>query len=127
MFVVRLDVAVDGVFEVGDGFEDAASDFSARDRREESFDRVEPRRRGRREVEGPVADDRRAILRRWDACVCRVVVDDGVNDLSGRHGALDGIEEANELLVPMLAHAASDHGSVENVQAANSVVVPLRL
>jgi hypothetical protein len=27
-----------------------------------------------------------------------IVVDDGVNDFSGRHGALDGVEEANELL-----------------------------
>jgi hypothetical protein len=30
---VSLDVAADGVFEIGDGFEDAASDFSAGDDR----------------------------------------------------------------------------------------------
>jgi hypothetical protein len=45
-----------------------------------------------------------------------IVVDDGVDDFSGRHGALDGVEEANELLVAMPSHAASDHGSVEDVE-----------
>ena len=45
-----------------------------------------------------------------------VVVDDGVNDLSGRDGPLDGVEEANELLVAMPSHAASDHGSVDDVE-----------
>lgn len=37
---MRLDIAVDGVFEIGDGFEHAASDFSARDRREKCFKRL---------------------------------------------------------------------------------------
>ena len=48
--------------------------------------------------------------------VSGIVVDDGVDDFSGRHGALDGLEEANELLVAMPSHAASDHGSVEDVE-----------
>ena len=48
-----LDISADGPFEIGDGFEDAASDFSAGDGREESFDGIEPRRRGRREMAGP--------------------------------------------------------------------------
>ena len=46
-----------------------------------------------------------------------IVVDDGVDDFSGRHGALDGLEEANELLgAAMPSHAASDHGSVEDIE-----------
>jgi len=53
VLVVRLDIALDGVFEIGDGFEDASPDFAAGDNREKSFDRVEPRRRGRREMECP--------------------------------------------------------------------------
>ena len=40
-----------------------------------------------------------------------IVVDDGVDDFSGRYGALDGVEEANELLLAMPFHAASDRGS----------------
>ena len=37
-----------------------------------------------------------------------IVVDNCVDDFYGRHGALDGIEEANELLVAMPSHATSD-------------------
>ena len=46
-----VDIAADGVLEIGDGFEDAAMDFSAGDGREKSFDRVEPRRRSQMERE----------------------------------------------------------------------------
>jgi hypothetical protein len=53
IFVVRLDVALDGVFEIGDGFENATPDFSAGDGRKKSFDRVEPRRRCRGEMKRP--------------------------------------------------------------------------
>ena len=56
-----------------------------------------------------------------------VVVNDGMDDFSGRDGALDGVEEANEFLVAMPSHAASDHGSSRMLSAANRVVVPLRL
>ena len=44
-----------------------------------------------------------------------VVVDDGVNDFSGRNSALESVEEADELLVAMPSHAAPDHGSIEEV------------
>ncbi len=50
---MRLEVAADRVLEIGDGLEDAASDFAPRDGREEPFDGIEPRRGGRREVERP--------------------------------------------------------------------------
>ena len=47
------DVAADGVFEVGDGFEDAASDTPAGDGREEAFDGVEPGCGGGGEMKHP--------------------------------------------------------------------------
>jgi hypothetical protein len=50
-----------------------------------------------------------------------------VDDLSDRHFRLDGIEEADELLVPMALHVAADDGAVEHVSAAKSVVVPFLL
>jgi hypothetical protein len=40
---VRLVVSLDGVLKLGDGFEDAATNFSERDGREKSFDSIEPR------------------------------------------------------------------------------------
>src|SRR6516165_7383557 len=45
-----------------------------------------------------------------------VVVEDGVDGLSGGGLALDGVEEADELLVAMALHVAADHGSVKDVQ-----------
>ncbi len=44
-----------------------------------------------------------------------VVVDDRVDRLSGRNLALDDVEKADELLMPMTLHVAADHGSVEHV------------
>ena len=44
-----------------------------------------------------------------------VVVDDGVDFFSRRHVRLDGVEEANELLVPVALHIAADHGAIEDI------------
>ncbi len=84
-----LDVAGNLGFELGHGFEDAAPDFSAGGGREEAFDGVQPRGRGRREVEGPA----RMIgepLHDSGALVSGVVIENGVNDLACRHAAFDG-------------------------------------
>ena len=51
--IVLVDVAADGVLEVGDGREDAASDAPSGDDGEEVFDGVEPGARGGREMEHP--------------------------------------------------------------------------
>lgn len=40
-----------------------------------------------------------------------------MDDLAGRDGALDGIEELGEFLVGVLRHAAADHGNIENVES----------
>jgi hypothetical protein len=45
-----------------------------------------------------------------------VVVEDEVNDLADRHLGLDGIEEADELLMPVALHAAADHHAFQDVQ-----------
>src|SRR4051812_38802900 len=54
-----------------------------------------------------------AHLRMLVGCV---VVDDGVDRFWGRHLRLDGIEEADELLVPVSLHVAADDGAVEDVE-----------
>jgi hypothetical protein len=46
----------------------------------------------------------------------RVVVDDGLDQLACWDIALDGVEEADELLVPVPLHAPSDHPPVQHVQ-----------
>ena len=45
-----------------------------------------------------------------------VVVGDGMDELAGRHGPLDRIEEADELLMAMLLHAPADDLAVQYVQ-----------
>ena len=64
------------------------------------------------------------VQRGWRASQCTdlgmlvggVVVDDGVDQLAGRDLRLDGVEEADELLMPMALHAAADHRAVQHVE-----------
>jgi hypothetical protein len=51
----------------------------------------------------------------WDV-LGGIVVDDGVDRLSLRHLRLDGIEEADELLMAVALHVVSDDGAVEDVE-----------
>ena len=60
---------------------------------------------------------RRQPLANLRMLVGRVVVDDGVDRLSGRHLRFDGVEEANELLVPVALHVMTDDGAVEDVES----------
>ena len=45
-----------------------------------------------------------------------IVVDDGMDHLSLRHLRLDGVEEADELLMAVALHVLSDDGAVEDVE-----------
>ena len=56
-----------------------------------------------------------------------VIIEDHVDRLVGRHLALDGIEKADEFLVPVALHAAADDFALEDIEDANRVVVPWRL
>jgi hypothetical protein len=56
-----------------------------------------------------------------------VVVENHVDRFGGRHLVLDGIEKADEFLMPVALHAAPDDLAFRISGAANRVVVPLRL
>jgi hypothetical protein len=113
--VVLGEIAVDGGLEVDQRVESAALQAAAGQRGEEGLDGVEPGAGGRREVEGParMTGEPGADL---GMLVGGVVVEDGVDQLAGRYRALDGIEEAEELLVPVPRHALADHAAVEHVE-----------
>ncbi len=98
-----MDVTVDGSLEIDDRVEYAALQAAACERREEALDSVDPRTGFGREVEHPA---RMAGEPGPDfgVLVGAIVVDDGMDHVAGRDGALDCIEEADELLVAM-AHA----------------------
>lgn len=110
-----VDVAVDGGLKIDDGSEDAAADAPAGEDGEEALDGIEPGGRGGREVEGPSRVPRQpgAGLGMF---VGPVVVKNDMDDLSSRDLALDRVQEADELLVRMLLHAAADAHPVEDVE-----------
>src|SRR4030081_2292523 len=76
---------------------------------------VEPGRRGRREVKRPAGMPGQPFLY-LGMFVGRVVVDDGVDRHSHRHLRLGGVEEADELLVPVALHVAADDGAVKHIE-----------
>src|SRR5271165_1038056 len=98
--VVIVEEAVDRGLEVGDGSEDAALETALGQDGEEALDGVEPGGRGRGEVERP-ARVAREPSPHGGMLVGGVVVDNRVDRLSDRNLALDGVEEADELLMPM--------------------------
>jgi hypothetical protein len=100
-FIVRLgQEAVDGGLEVNDRLKDAALQAAAGELGEVAFDGIQPGGGCRGEVEGKA---RMALEPSADLCVLvgRVVVEDDVNQLSGREFGLDGIEKADEFLIPV--------------------------
>ena len=46
----------------------------------------------------------------------RVIVEDNMDVLAGRHLALDAVEEADEFLMAMAGHVLADHGAVQHVE-----------
>src|SRR5271154_6016721 len=105
-----IDIAADGVLEIGDGCEDAASDAPAGDDGEEAFDGVDPGSGGWGEMEGPARMIGEPLNDLW-MFVGGIVVGDGVDDLSGWDGALDGIEKLDEFLMGVGLHTAAEDGS----------------
>ena len=46
-----------------------------------------------------------------------IVIDNGVDQLAGRHLALNGVQKADELLVAVALHAAADNAAVQCVES----------
>ena len=118
--IVVLDEAVDRGLEVDDRAEHATLEPAAGEPGEEGLDRVQPGAGGRGEVE----DEARMTAepaQHLGVLVGGVVVEDDVDQLAGRHGAFDGVQEADELLVAMALHALADDGAVEHVDRGEQV------
>ncbi len=126
MLVMLVEEAIDGRLEVDDGVEDAAFQSSLGELGKKAFDGIEPRARRRREVEGEalVTGQPGPNL---GMLVSGVIIEDYMHDLAGRYFRLDGVQEADELLMAVTLHVAPDHRPIEDISAAKSVVVPWRL
>jgi hypothetical protein len=105
----------DSGLEIFDGVEHATLKPPPREFGEEAF-HGEPGCRSGREVKCPARMPGKpcAHLRMF---VDGVVIDDGVDGLSLRHLRLDGIEEADELLMAVALHAMANDGAVEHVES----------
>ena len=110
------DKAIDGGLEIDNASEDAPFQPLLGKFGEEALDGVKPRAGGRREVEG---EARMSIepLTHLGMLVGSVVVEDHVHDLSDRYLRLNGVEEADELLVTMALHTSSDDPAFEDIES----------
>src|SRR5271168_5481106 len=71
--------------------------------------------RGRGEVEGPARMTRQPS-QHFGMFVGGIVVEHRVDRLLGRDLAFDGVEEADELEMPVALHAAPDDRSIEHAE-----------
>ena len=119
MIIGFAEEAINRGLEIDDRAEHAAFEAALGQLGEEALDGVELGGRGRRVMEhkarmptepGP----------RLGMFVRAVIVEDHVNDLADRDLGLDGVQEPDELLVPVALHAASDHLAVEHVTSRSA-------
>src|SRR5260370_11415053 len=101
------DEAVDGGLEVDDRAKDAALEAAPGEFGEEALDGIEPRARGRGEVEDEARMARQPGLD-LRMLMGGVVVDDDVDDLTGGGFRLDRSPEAEEILLPVAVPAAGE-------------------
>jgi hypothetical protein len=107
--------SMDGGFQLLDGPEDAAFEALFGELCEEAFDGVEPRCRGRGEVE----DEARMAIEPFHdlgVLVRGIIVDDGMDRLFSGDIGIDGVEEADELLMAMTLHALPEDVAFEDVE-----------
>ena len=101
--------------EADDGAEHTTFEPPLGELGKETLDRVEPRGGRWCEMECPAwmphqpGPDLGMLVR----CI---VVGDGVDQFARRDTGLDGVEEPNELLMPVTLHAAPDHPAVQYIE-----------
>ena len=118
--------AVDGGLEVDDRVKDTALQAASGELGEVAFDGIEPGGGCRGEVEGKagMAFEPSADL---FVLVGGVVVEDDMNQLSGREFGLDGIEKADEFLMTVPLHAATDNLAFQHVEGGKQRGRPVPL
>ena len=114
MGVVVFEEVVDGFWEAGHRAEDAALEPASGEDGEEAFDGDEPGGGTLCELEGPARMTREPPAH-VGMLESGAIVEACVDGLAGGNLTLDGIEEADELLVAVALHVAADHHSIEGV------------
>ena len=116
VFVGFGDEAIDGFLEIDERVEDAAFESPSCEFGKEALDGVEPGGGGWREVEDKplVAIEPGADL--W-MLMDGVVIEDDMDGFFRRNLGVDHVQKADEFLVPVELHIASDHRPVEHIQS----------
>lgn len=113
LLISLVEEELDCGLKVGDRPKDAALLSALCDGREEALDGVEARGGCWREMECPpqMGAEPMADFRMLMSCV---IVENGVDRLSRRNLLRDGAQKADELLMAMALHIATDHRGVEH-------------
>ena len=114
VFVSFSDEAIDGGLKIDERVKDATFKPPSCKFGEEALDGVEPGRGGWREMEDKplVAIEPGADL--W-MLMDGVVVEDDMDGFFHRNLGVDDVQKADEFLVPVALHIASDHRPVEHI------------
>lgn len=110
-----LNEAVDRGLQRYEGGEHATFQPAFAEFGREAVDSVWPRCRGGGQVKGPARVADRPLVN-LGMPVNGAIIDNRVDQLAGRPPRLDGVEEADELLVLMALHAAANHTTIQHVQ-----------
>src|ERR1039457_5008693 len=116
MAVVVVEIVHDGLLQFVDAFEDAAADALSGDLGKEPLDHVEPRAGSGREVQMKARMPFEPALYRG-GLVGGIIVDDEMQVEMGQRAFVDGLEEAEELAMPVARHAFAHDGAVEHVES----------
>ena len=113
--VVLSKVLGNGAVQFGYTVKRPAPNAFSGDLGEEPLDHVKPGARGGGEVQMKARMPLEPALYGW-GFVRAIIVDDEVQIEIGRRPFVDGLEEAEELAMPVARHALADDGAIEHVE-----------
>ena len=110
-----VEVAVDGIDQIGNTFENTPANTFVGDLAEPALDKIQPRAGGGDEVQ---MEPRMPFEPGFDSrmLVGAVIVDDEMEIVTGRSIDINFIEEPDKFLMPVARHAIADHLAVEHAQ-----------
>ena len=115
MGIVVGNVVVDGSGELGDTFEDTATNALGGYFSEPTFNKIEPRRRSRNKMEVKAGMPDKPSLDPW-MLVRRIIISDAVNVQLLRRCPVDSFQEFEELLMTVPRHTLADNLAFQDIE-----------